>query len=340
MGLIRLFIIGWLCAATAMAQDVGGAYAFTLENDVFTGSDDSYSNGAALSWVSGPTDAYGEDTVVRRWSALWSFLPGVANPNSTNENGVNYVSWTVLQEIHTPSDIARVTPDPRDQPYSGYLLADFNIYSLYDNWGQVWNLRLGLVGPSARAAQTQRAVHKVIDSVIPQGWDSQIKDEPVLNIGYTAGYKLIERQLSEQASWRITPLATAEAGTYSTTVAGGFVAELGWNLPSSLGICSMANGIHAACAVGVTKQQQWSVTSYFASGYYRVWHYLPLDGPVFRDGPSVGRHIDPLATFNTLGVSLHKGAFSMAFAVSYGATAADRIDEELDYGTLTLVYQY
>jgi hypothetical protein len=51
----------------------------------------------------------------------------------------------------------------------------------------------------------------------------------------------------------------------------------------------MTNGIHAACAVGLTKQQLWSVTSYFATGYYRVYHYLPLDGPVFRAGPSVGR---------------------------------------------------
>lgn len=66
------------CAAQSAAAE-RDAWTVTLENDIPTGSDNNYTNGLGLSWVSKPVDSYEERSLVRRWSSLWSGLPFVGN---------------------------------------------------------------------------------------------------------------------------------------------------------------------------------------------------------------------------------------------------------------------
>ena len=327
---------GCAVSSISFADDVAaGKSVFTFENDIFTSSDDNYTNGVAFGWVTGDAAAYDPVSAVSRWAHFWSFMPGFAA-----QDGVNYLSWSLSQEMHTPEEITRKIPDPADQPYSGFLLVDFNIYSMHERWGQVWNLRAGVVGPLSKSAETQRAIHKAIGDDLPAGCDYQIKDEAVFNIGYTAGYKLFESTFDSHTSWRFTPVATAGLGTYSTDVGTGFVAELGWNMPQAVSMCGVVHGVREACAAGLEIQHRWSITGFIAAGYSWVYHYLPLDGPVFRNGPSVGSDVDSLVEFASVGVSVNKGRFSLIMALSQGATPADRLDTTLDYGTLTFVYQH
>ena len=78
---------GWMMVVsgavlTCPAQDTpshGGALTVTLENDSFTGSDNNYTNGLGISWVSNDINTYDERSFVRRWAKFWSFLPFVGN---------------------------------------------------------------------------------------------------------------------------------------------------------------------------------------------------------------------------------------------------------------------
>ena len=54
------------CAAQSPAS-YSGAWTVTIENDVTTGSDNNYTNGIGLSWVSKAIDTYEERSPVRRW---------------------------------------------------------------------------------------------------------------------------------------------------------------------------------------------------------------------------------------------------------------------------------
>ena len=91
------------CAAQSGAAH-GGAWTLTLENDTFTGSDNNYTNGIGLSWVSNAIDTYDARSFVRRWGDSWSFLPFVGNGGYRT-----YVAWSLVQEMHTPDDIRRRT---------------------------------------------------------------------------------------------------------------------------------------------------------------------------------------------------------------------------------------
>ena len=70
--------VGWAAESVGAYE---GALTITLENDVFTGSDNNYTNGLGLTWVSNAIGTYEETSFVRRWGEFWSFLPFASAQN-------------------------------------------------------------------------------------------------------------------------------------------------------------------------------------------------------------------------------------------------------------------
>ena len=143
------------CAAQSPAS-YRGALTVTVENDVATGSDNNYTNGVGVTWVSDAIDTYEKGSLVRRWGEFWSFLPFVGN-----EGYRTYVSWSLAQEMHTPDDIRNPNPPKDDQPYAGVLYLDSTIYAKKDRWVHAWQLRVGVVGPASQAENVQKWFHQL-----------------------------------------------------------------------------------------------------------------------------------------------------------------------------------
>jgi hypothetical protein len=118
--------------------------------------------------------------------------------------------------MHTPDDIKNPHPPEDDQPYAGVLYVDSLLYARTERWGHAWELKLGVVGPSSQAEDVQKDFHDLIGDDEPQGWDTQHPDEPVINLGYTAGYLAAEGSAPGLAEWRIVPVGTVGLGTYFT----------------------------------------------------------------------------------------------------------------------------
>jgi len=93
-----------------------GAVTLTIENDVFTHSDNNYTNGLGIAWVSGAVRA-DDSGLVGRWTKFWSFLPFVADDRYTT-----YASWALAHEMNPPDDIRDPHPSANDQPYSGTMV--------------------------------------------------------------------------------------------------------------------------------------------------------------------------------------------------------------------------
>ena len=149
--------VGWsavlsLCALGCMMQanaaENGGALTLTLDNDLFTGSDNNYTNGLGVTWVSPDVSTYDDDRFVSKWSRFWSFLPFVGD-----EGYSTYAAWTLAQEMHTPDDITIPNPPEDDQPYAGVLYVDSLLYARKERWTHVWELKLGVVGPDSQAGR-------------------------------------------------------------------------------------------------------------------------------------------------------------------------------------------
>ena len=119
------------------------------------------------------------------------------------------------------------------------------------------------------------------------GWDTQMPNEPVINVTYTVAHLAAAGRAGESAEWRVVPVGTAGVGTYFTGVGAGVYGEIGWNLVDALGGTALRNGFNAASTVGVGPVNGWSVAFFGGLGGYGVAHYLPLDGTVFHDSRSV-----------------------------------------------------
>jgi len=323
-----------LGAQHASAESADGAYTFALENDVFTGSDNNYSNGFGFSWVSAPLDSYGDDRFVSRWSRMWSFLPFVGDEGYTT-----YAAWTIGQEIDTPNEITDPNPSADDQPYAGILYVDSLLYARKGRWTHAWELKLGVVGPASQADDTQRNLHDAIGADEPMGWDTQLPNEPVINVGYTVAYLAASGHVGESATqWRVVPVGTVGAGTYFTGAGVGVYGEVGWNLVDALGVTALRTGLNAASTVGVGPVQGWSASFFGGVGGYGVAHFLPLDGTVFLDSRSV--ESEPAIGMGSLGFCLRHESLVVSLAATFFTDTFKTQEASTDFGTLSISWGF
>ena len=255
-------IFGWIALISVLAPRVGecatpaearstDAWTLTLKNDALTGSDNNYTNGLGVTWVSSELDHYDASSFLSRKSGkIWSFLPFVEDAGYET-----YASWSLVQEMNTPDNIENPNPPKDDQPYSGILYVDSLLYARSERWAHSWEFKLGVVGPASRAEHTQKDFHQLIGVNEPEGWDTQLPDEPVINLGYTTAHLLTKGEVGSSVEWRVVPVAGVLrrwAPCLQGPGAGvGMYGEIGWNLVDALGGTALREGLNAASTVGV-----------------------------------------------------------------------------------------
>lgn len=327
---IGLMLLGCLLmSGTALASTGSdGKLTFSVENDVFTHSDNNYTNGLGITWVS---DAIGpdDDGFVGRWTQFWSFLPFVAD-----HEYANFASWSLAQEMNTPNDIHVQNPSPDDQPYSGILYVDSTLYSHKQDWMHAWQLKLGVVGPASKADITQRKFHQLIGADRPEGWDTQLPNEPVMNLTYTVAHLAAAGRVGKSAEWRVVPVATVGLGNYFTGAGVGAYGEVGWNLVDALGITALRSGLNAASTIGVGRLDRWSVSFFGGVGAYGVAHYLPLDGTLFRDSRSVDTK--PVINMSSFGFCVRRDEFTLSYARTLFSKTFETERQRTNFGTLSV----
>ncbi len=315
-------------------REYSGVFTLTLENDILSGSDNNYSNGFGFSWSTNEVEKYPEGSFYRGWAGFWSFLPFIRD-----EGYQTYLSWTVAQETHTPDDATNPNPPPGDQPYAGVLYMDNTFHARRESWGHLWNLRLGIVGPSSHAEQVQTDLHEILGSDEPQGWDTQLPDEFVFNASYTAGHIWVMGDWSDSLSWRVVPLGTLAFGNYFTGANATIYGEAGWNLGDALGVSMLRQGLDAASVLGSSLQDGWSCSLFGGVGGYAVAYYLPLDGTYFEDSNSVDSN--PLVGSLFGGLSLRYKRFVMGVGRTYfSETFEGQVDQDTGFGVLSLSWYF
>src|SRR3546814_18362025 len=74
---------------------------------------------------------------------------------------------------------------------------------------------LGVVGPASLGEPAQKLVHHIVDSPQPQGWDTQIKNEPTLQFVYQRSWQSPQFALPDGFGVDATPHAGAAIGRAS-----------------------------------------------------------------------------------------------------------------------------
>ena len=211
-----------LASASARAEDHGTLNAL-YENDWFDNADRHYSSGVQLSWTTAPGS-----------TPNWALSAARALP-FFNQTGDVRVSYAVGQNLYTPNDLGLANPPLTDRPYAGFLYLDLGLSGRSANRLDQLQLLLGVVGPSALGEETQKWIHALVGGRDPKGWNTQLHDEPAVELTYERSYRLFASSGKTGAMFDVEPHFGAAVGTVYDYVNAGAMVRLGFNLPDDYG---------------------------------------------------------------------------------------------------------
>ncbi|HEX2853053.1 MAG TPA: lipid A deacylase LpxR family protein [Opitutaceae bacterium] len=322
----------------APSERARSAPVFTMyfENDTFTGTDQHYSNGVKLSWLSSDLVGWGQTGWRKQMVDLLPFV------NRTE--GQKNFGFAIGQNIYTPRNIETPNPDPTDRPYAGWTYMELAFVSKTPDVSDTVSIQLGLVGPHSFADDTQRVVHEWIDSAEPLGWGHQLKDEVGVNLIYERRWRMFARSLLQTAGIDLIPHLGVSLGNVQTYANGGATVRLGFNLPSDFSVQLARAGSVGGSPTDdldprVALDRNFSLFVFGAADGRAIARDIFLDGNTFRESRSVEkeRFVADLST----GVGLIAGRWQITYTQVWRTREfeAERGNYN-NYGSLTISRAY
>jgi len=291
------------------ASDPHWASSLQYENDMLF-SDYYYTDGVKLSWVSPSLSEWKETETVR------GFLCRMAdriNFDKDDSNVRHHVAINIGQNIYTPVDSWRKTPQPDDRPYCGWLYLGGALSVSTDRWMNIIELQVGVTGDWSLARQLQQSVHTYTNEY-PQ-WVDQIGNEVQVNLALERRYRLLKF-----GGWcgQSADLIASYGGCLGTLYQyerAGLTARYGWNLPGDFGPSPIrpAGGMDApesALDPRLRDASRWSVSLFASYEGKAVQRDGTLEGNYSRESPRVGKM--PFVQDASFGVNTVVGHWNFA----------------------------
>lgn len=288
---------GWLLPAAGFADprpidDVhAGTLSIYFENDLFTGTDRYYTNGAKVSWTSPDLEKFSDEPSAQAFVPILRSIPFINNPEMQKN-----VAFSIGQNIYTPDNTESAAPVPGDRPYAGWL---------YLGLGLIWKnaetrnslvLNVGVVGPWSLAEEAQRYVHEARQLAVPDGWDNQLGNEVGVVLVYEHTWRWFELPDRVGPGWDLLPHAGIAVGNVQDYVNAGAEFRVGVNLPDDFGTSTIGPAATTSTPVE-GNQQAGRLRAYDLGAYFFlsvdgrvVAHNIFLDGNTFEDSVSVERN--------------------------------------------------
>ena len=292
----RLFLLSVavlaLPAMTAASGKEDSYLIFQLDNDLFTGSDRNYTNGARFAYM----HPVSEEQLNRFQNWLRDMTGAGEHPvfgrltTFANDEDIRY-DWGfgLTQLMFTPQDPEATEAPPGQRPYAGWLGTEFSLHAKDPDALSSVIFSVGVTGKYAIARETQEWVHRNIsNSPIFQGWDSQVPAEVTFNLNFDRKHRLV--RLGERTRDWLVELDGylewgAALGNYRTDAYVGTLVRAGYNLPVQYMTPRIRIGSYSH-NLFVREGSRFSSISVYAFGGARgsaVLHDITLDGPVFKD---------------------------------------------------------
>ncbi|HUF64230.1 MAG TPA: lipid A deacylase LpxR family protein [Verrucomicrobiales bacterium] len=298
----------------ALSRDHNHGYlSLFFDNDTFGGTDENYTNGVRLSWIS-------PSLPVDRLSGFYRNLDWLLHRMDW-QGGTPWLyqyGISLTQLMFTPADnsISELIPD--DRPYAGWLGLGFSLHAKTDSLLHSLELSVGVVGPSSLAENSQDLIHDLRNIDKAQGWDNQLEDELTINLHYRRTKQLFEWSVLDDGfemdglyRWGF------ELGNAWINVNGGAYMRAGWNLPSDFSDpkLSATAYTHQLFTERRERLNPWSLFFTVGAEGKVVGRDIFLDGNTFEDSHSVDkRHF---VADLTAGVTVRYKQLRVSYAHSY-----------------------
>jgi hypothetical protein len=214
--------------------------------------------------------------------------------------------------MYTPKDISLRNPPLDDQPYAGWLYGSAGLTAETGKRLDQLELTVGMVGPASLAEETQKRVHEIVSSDEPQGWDTQLRNEPGFILTYQRSWRSVVSKSILGVPFDMTPHAGGALGNVFTYANAGIMLRFGRRLPLDYGPPRIQPSLPGSGFLVPHDGFGW----YLFAGIdgRAVARNIFLDGNTFRDSRSLGyTHVLSTREFESQGIASHDfGAFSLS----------------------------
>lgn len=294
-------ISGIICTACILinstyAQDASKPWKIVTQwdNDLLTGTDRGYTNGARVALVRDLEPDQEAHNYLQRalYKASGAGSDQFWGDKRFSEDSLRF-SWGIglTQLMYTPDDPDALTAPTGERPYAGWLGIEFSLnVSDIDSVGSV-TLSIGTTGKNSYGEEAQDWVHtNISDSPIYQGWDSQVPGEATLNLHLDRKQQIHALNLTHD--WPIEFDGYYEwgaaIGNFTTNAYLGALIRAGYNLPYTYATPRVQLGSYGQALFSPENEDadRFSFYGFFGFRGTAVLHDITLDGPIFRDSDS------------------------------------------------------
>lgn len=319
---LSLLAISASLPSAAQAQEDHGTLSFTVENDLFAGSDRHYTNGLRVALVTAPK----KPTVLER------FIAGERAHSGTFRR-----SFAASHAIYTPEYYLRETPYDHEHPYAGNLFGEYAFMTEKDGRWDIFTMEVGIVGPWALGEETQNWFHRTINMEEANGWAHQIDNEVTVNVAYDWKSRPFIKGNIAGIDIEATTSAGASVGTVDVNGRVGGMIRIGDNLQSNFGPARIRPSLTGSGHFDHANPFDWFV---FVGVQGRaVGHDIFLDGSLFNDdGPST-----PKNTFVgdlQAGAALTWGGAQLSWTYVHRTERFEAQNGDDGFGALTLSVKF
>ena len=261
-------------ADTPKEVEQTGIFSLVIENDLFYNTDRRYTSGVRASYM---TPKGGEPD--------WLRAAAMEVPMFGWHSDIR-MEFALGQSMFTASDKLQRNPPSTDRPYAGWLYGSVGVVARTHNILDQMLVSVGVVGPASQAQESQDFIHSIVNSPEAQGWDTQLGNEPTLQLTYQRSWQSPEFKLPAGFAVDATPHAGAALGNVYTYANTGAMLRFGQNLPTDFGPPRVQPSLPGS---GYFERAPGGFGWYLFGGVdgRAVAHNIFLDGSLFRNGRSV-----------------------------------------------------
>lgn len=314
-------------------------FSIYLENDYFSGEDGEYSSGLKLTWSSEIKDQYPQNVWPHRWLyPLVKYIPFEKDPDRKKN-----ITFALGQNIYTPEDIEAEDIVEDERPYAGITYLSLGFHSRLDRAMDSIEITLGLVGPSSYAEECQKAVHSVFDDIQPEGWDNQLRNEPILEIVYEHKKKIFQTGITGGFGQGLILNTGAGLGNALTYYNLGLGYRIGWNMPNDFGVfpirpISSFNGSFDDMNSSHSKNNKIGIQLFASVEGRAVLYNIFLDGNTFTDSHSVDKK--PVVGDFVTGINLNWGNAQLGAAYVFRSKEYETQNKAQQFASINFSFSY
>lgn len=184
----------------------------------------------------------------------------------------------------------------------------------------------------------QNEVHRLTGNRQSQGWDYQLKNEPILNLTYE--YRHRSRLVGRPDGWAIEliPGAGGWLGNARTGVQIGGILRTGFDIPNDFGppLALMGHLPPPYSGDNLTSNSGWGFSVYVGGFATLVLRDITLDRNTFTDSPNVEKNFFVPAA--NAGITIGNRHFQISFIYVFLGEEFKGQEGYSKFGSITLSY--